>query len=1535
MKNVKLRSNHLRSFWVILMLIICSARAYSQAAESPVKQDTSQAAKKIKKAKETLAKLDQTSNYTESLAYADMNVLPMGIKQTLGNMEVTIAVSDIRWETAYSELTVFARVKIGSEKPLFFGAQGIKLSHDGNIIGDASLVLMGDLRIPINGNTAALILKGNFDINIGRANQQTYISMDCQGFKEMGIDAEVEFPESLMTPVDITKKDTVNLKSGEKPKIEDPNKPKRVRGAFKTVVKDWNDILVGISLPPFEIKGLKGFIFSMQDAILDLSDLRNDPGIKYPVGYEAAYMIPGNPALWRGVFIRDLRVTLPEQFAKRQNKERVSFLGHNMLLDNNGISGLFGVAGILPIDQGNADGWRFSVDNFLLELEANTLKSAQFTGLIGLPVSEKSNLAYEGIISADDEYLLKVKNLDTLNFDVFRAKAQLLKNSYVQLKVVKGVFKPEAMLHGSLNFAAQPNGIDPRDSTKKPIAVFKGIEFRSLHLKTDAPIFTAEYFGYRGEIKMMNFPISISRIGFRSTEKEVALYMDIKLTLSDNLFTGTTSLEFVGDLKGDREKGEQQHWGYKKINISGIAIEATIAEILSLKANLTILSADPLYGDGFAGGLILDFKGGAIKGLKVEARAMFGRKDFRYWFVDGSVALPGTGIPMGMLNLTGFSGGICSRMKRDVGASTNKSSGVVYVPDKNTNIGIKAGVMFTLANDAVGNGEASFEIAFNDSGGLNFIGFYGAMKFMGKIPGVGNIEKFMGDKLNKVVEMEKKFVQDNPGLGKALEKLKQYEPTEAAKKTFVPSEAPGEAGFSASVGIQYDFTQSSLHATFDLYVNAMGGIIRGTASKNRAGWAVIHIEPKEWYVHMGTPTDRLGLKMGIAGVSVETGAYLMLGSRIPGSPPPPQQVADILEVDMSELDYMRDLNALGDGKGFAFGASLKVETGDITFLILYANFQAGLGFDIMLKDYGDAQCKGRSGKVGIDGWYANGQAYVYLQGEVGIKVDLWFVKGKFPIISGAAAALIQAKLPNPSWFRGYLGVKFNILGGLVSGSCRFKFTIGDECELVIPGGSPVDIRMISDIAPKNNSKDIDVFTAPNVAFNMKVGVPFSVEDESGVKTYRISLNEFVIKNENKEIIEGKLQWNDGKDGVSFLSHEVLPPNKPLKAIVKVGFEEWQSGRWAVVYTAGKKAQEIMEVSFTTGTAPDVIPIQNVEYSYPVVAQKFFLKGESTRGVVQLKRGQSYLFSTDFKYEIDFTKPDGSRVNVPFTYNSASNKIEYTLADLANQQQYGFDVILLNKNGTGEVVLTEEKKNIGNEDELITQTSKQAGVVIRSDVGKSLLNYQFTTSRHNTLAEKVNSMQKGSAVAGRLSSDVINLQYDIKGGEPFDAIELAGSAYSNGKSLVEATAMLTDDYYKQDIYPSTYQTYPVAGMKFDRDDDTLYKNGAVFLGIPPIKAIPISTAYLTEVEENNFSGLAKSRFPFIYNLPQLYKEDFVDMQHKIVNRFSGKPEQAQYNYMITGYYKFIRYGYYKIKLQYIMPDGTKGTEGEFEYFNFIK
>jgi len=1454
------------------------------------------------------SKLDNNKNYTDSLTEDDLDKLPVGIKKTISNVEYTVAISDVKWLPSHAELTVFARMRTREDvanQQLMFGASGIKLSYEGQIFGDAQLVLMDSVTIPIDGGTSAIVLHGHFNVNTGRIdNAATYVTIDCKGFKELGISGHVEVSEKLVTPYDLKNK---------------RNTPGRVQSKFKLTASSWTDILVDLNFDPFTVNALSDFVFVPRTCVLDFSTLRNSSSINFPSSYTSKYMVPGHPELWRGVYFKELLVALPPFFSK--NKEPVFIEARNAWVDNHGLSGIFKASNVLPIEQGTLAKWQFSITDFLMELQANTIVSAGFGGKLRMPVSEKTDFTYEAMFGLDGNYSFLVRTAEELDFSLFGARAEIDSNSYVRVTRKEGEFVAEAMLHGSMTTNI--------NAGEKKIGEFKGLLFEGLHLTSNPPYFEVASMGWSGESKLANFPISITSATMTAQNGSARLDVGGKVTLGDNAIEGKTVISIYGKLEEteltNNTEGTTarkiQKWRYDKTVISEIEIDAKIASIMTLKGKVNIRKDDSVYGDGFGGELDLKFDK-VIKGVGIKVRCAFGRTEFKYWFVDG-IAHLGRGIPaFPPVTITGIGGGISNRMKRDP-KSTGSPFQANYIPDKETGLGFKAIVLFNVAAGTF-NGEASFEVSFNRHGGLNFIGFYGFAKFMGTIPGAGNLQNFVNQKVAKAAELEREFLKTKGAA--ELERLKIYTPNKAAEATVPPAEKPGQTGFAAAVGIQFDFTKNSLHATFDLYVNAIGGLMRGTASGNRAGWAVLHIEPGEWYIHMGTPTDRIGLKFGIGSLAVETNAYLMLGSKIPGSPPPPKQVADILGVSMDELDYMRDLNALGEGKGFAFGASVSVSTGEITFLILYAKFEAGLGFDIMLKDYGDAQCRGRSGTIGIDGWYANGQAYVYLQGELGVKVNLKFIKGKYPIIQGGAAALIQAKLPNPAWFRGYLGVKFSVLGGLVKGRCRFKFTIGQECELVIPGGSPIDIEMITDIAPSDRASEVDVFSAPEVTFATAPGKPFSFEFDNGrISFYRIALNELSVM-DGKNKIDGTLQWSEDGNNVQFLSNEVLPPGKNLKISVKVGFEEYKGGTWQVVYTGGLLAQEKKEISFTTGNAPEKIPVHNIDLAYPIPGQKFFLEGESNKGVVRLKRGQNYLFSNEYKNEIHFLKGDGTKTVVQFTYDNASRELRYIIPDLDRKSGYSFNLVSLKARTTDvkESLINNELGDGG--ENSITVSKKKANTVARSNVGFPVLDYEFYTSQFATLKEKVESARATNPVVRRLSFDLLTLELKMSSSEPFDDIELIGGD-KQPKPLIEATAILDDSYYREDIQPYVYAQYPVLGLHLNRDTTEL--------GFPPRRALPISSNYLMEIQKEKPGPSAQQEFPFIYNLPAIYKDDFQEMQHKIINSVINTPQRQQYSKWFTASYPFQRGGQYRIKLVYVLPDGTRGTNCVITYQNLIE
>jgi hypothetical protein len=1501
------KSNRSVRLLSLLLSFLCVSFSYAQSAKNI------DSAKVRNNAINAVAQLDQNNHYTDFLTPADLNELPVGLKRTVNNITYKIAISSAVFHPTYAELTVYAKVEIPQNPGvLFFGISGLKLSYEGGIVGDAKLALLGDIPIDFNGGNGQVILKGGLDLNNGQAVEGlTYITMDCKGFKEMGLAADVVFPRSLLIPC--------------APNGDQIPGDKKVTGSFSTVVSDWNDILVNINLPKFQIAKLKDIVFTVANATFDFSDKRNSPNVLFPTGYEAQYISYPSPGMWRGIYIQNLDVMLPKAFAKKNSKERISFGSNNLIIDNNGVSGSFYGKNILPYNEGSASGWQFSVDQFNIDLEANKLVGAGFKGTIGLPVSDKDvdALNYEAVITSDNKYWLTVAPKDTIDFNLWQAKVSLFKNSYIKLLIEDDQFLPEANLYGRLDIKAKT-----KESSTKPLANFKGIEFKGLRLKTVAPYLTVEYFGYEGELSIANFPVSVSNIALTSTAMETNLAFDLKVTLMDAAFKADTRLNFSSSFV---QQDGLQKWKFEKLTLSAIEINGADIGGVKLDGKIVLMENDPIYGDGFGGGIKATFK--PLGGMELTVRAIFGRKDFRYWFVDGKIAFP-NGWPIAPpLNIEGFSGGVYYRMSK---ISQNVSSSTTslmpeYKPDVAMGLGVKAGMLFNITKKEVSQGMVEFEMAFNRNGGLSYIGLFGSAKFMGAIPGLTGVLEEASKTLAKVQD---KINDQLEGLSDALKidkldnikKLVVNDPQAAAKD--VPTTIDTSEGFTGYLGISYDFQNSVFHANFDIYINAAAGLLRGIGANNRAGYAVLHFAPKEWYIYMGTPTDPIGVQFGLGSFSLRTESYFMIGNKIPGSPPPPSEVADILGVDMRQLDYMRDFNALGDGKGFALGSRLSVSTGDITFLILYANFKAGVGFDLMLKEYPDAHCEGSSSPIGINGWYANAQAYAYLQGELGIKVNLWFLKTRIPIIKAGVAALLQAKLPNPSWFRGYIGVQYNVLGGLIKGRANFKVQLGNECKIVNGGQeNPVGINVISDMTPK--AKDgVDVFAAPQVALNFAVERDIPIIDETGSKTFRIKLEKFELTDNGKPIA-GKLEWNAAKDAVSFISSEILPPNTAIKGYAKVSFVQLAGGSWQTVYMDGKKAEEEKIIEFKTGTAPESIPLTNIAYSWPVAEQRNFYKSESNIGYVQLKRGQTYLFNVEgFKQELNFKKKDGSLVAVKHYYDEANKAIRFDLPDVDLKSDYTIELISKSQ-GSSTGLTSKTDLTTTTDGDTVAITNKQAQDVVRSDGGKLLLGYSFHSSLFGTFKQKVDGITSIQDLFGKISSDVIDLRKQVGTYEGFDLAELSGTSYTSDKPLLQPIALLDNNYYQQDIYPLNYQKYPVNG------DITLLRD-TTNVGLVPVKALPILLSYLSNVEQGNFdTQFVNQRMPYIYDLPNFYKTDFRDLQNQVVNRFLGTPSQSQYEWLINGRFPFMHEGSYKVEYRFILPDGKAGSTAIVNYNNPIK
>ncbi|SFD45119.1 hypothetical protein SAMN05518672_1023 [Chitinophaga sp. CF118] len=1440
--------------------------------------------------------IDKENNYVEDITPDDLQKLPIGNKRTLSNVEYTVGITQVKMNPTYAEFTAFLRIKIPQQgttaaKDLFFGAHGVKLSRGGGLIGDAKLALLGDFPIDLGGGKVKLILKGAFDSKNNMVNggePQTYASIDCSGFKELSLNADVIFSRDILLPVNANGDVDTGM----------------VKGNFKAVAGDWNDILVKINLPDFQIKGVKDFGFSINEAVFDFSDLRNDPATKFPQGYEADYLLPGNSNVWRGVYISSLRVDLPRQLKRGSNNQRISITGKNILIDNQGFSGIVTADSLVSIGDGSAGTWPFSIDRFSLEVRANSLKGAGFGGTIKLPVDEKTSFLYDAMISPGNEYLLTVKPKDTLQFEFLRAsKVTLYKNSSIELRVLDGKFLPKATLSGKMTINASLKSDAP--VTDSSLGKMPGIEFKELQLQTVSPKIQVASFGYDGDISIGNFPASISNIEVAASNDQARLAFTVAVHLAgegDGGFAAGARLELIGQIG---TKNNHDNWKFQKMKLDSLGVHFDNSGI-ELDGHIIIFEDDPIYGKGFAGDLTLNLK--KLK-VKVEAKAVFGRlPTYRYWYADAFADLGVAGIPIFPgFKLNGLGGGAYSHM-RLAGKSDAKTgigvtpTGYLYKPDNTISFGFKASVGFATQSDKVLNGRATLEIAFLSTGGIAYIHFDGTAKIACVLPA--------------------NFID---GVAENMDKL-NFNNAESQKAYDKDREKISDAPITAVASLDIDFVNNSLHGVFEAYINA--GPLKGTGPNYKAGTVVIHFDPNEWYINVGRPDNRCGIGFGLGPINLKVGSYFMVGNNLPGSPPPPDILADILGVEKEQLDYMRDLNALGSGKGIAFGANLSLSTGDLTFLMFYASFDMGLGFDIMLKDYGtDVHCKGHSGPIGMNGWYANGQAYAYLQGDVGISFKLFMKRRKISILKLGVGVLVQAKLPNPFWFTGYAGGYYSVMGGLIKGKCRFKVTLGEECE--IEGSNPLgDVPVITDLTPRDQSKDIDVFGAPQAVFNIALNKTMELEDDNGnTKQYRATLDFFNISNGGANLA-GDLKWSENNDAVAFYSSEILPPHTSLKATVQVRFEEQVSGSWRPVMTNGKVTTENKTITFTTGDAPESIPLSNVQYAYPVVDQQHYFSGESNSGYIRLKRGQSYLFdqATGWSQQLQVQDKTGNVQALSIAYDTANKQVMFTMPTLSKQTSYTLDIVNLppGTQGAGQSVSNSYVQVSGADStggDLSIRNNQASGNMSNSSVGaKDILKYDFSTSMYTTLAQKIGAVSITKVLREPIFlPDVHALQVLMQDIELFDAVELRGSEYTDNKPLIMPTAILTGNhYFEQEINPLIYSSYPYGGLV------NLPRTAEQSL-IPAWSIFPI---------ENYYNYPEADRLPFRYHLPYQFKTDMYNIQVQLAGQMIRGGVDPAWQRILTSMFPLIEGGNYDLQLQYMMPGKKGGSIGKLTLFNPI-
>ncbi|PWS28685.1 hypothetical protein DHW03_02225 [Pedobacter yonginense] len=1416
-------------------------------------------------------------NISEMTAGA-VHLTPVGILGKGGGQgKPPILIDDVVLYPNYAEFRAYAAVLLpGAKEPLYFATvKPVQLSYSGGILGTARIDLVSDTKVNMMGKEAELtVLKG-----------KSYLEFDCKGFKRAGLGVSVNMPKKLVP--------------------EDANgnqlPDQRVKGYFAVEFSDLNDILASISIDPFQVRGSKGITITVTDAIIDLSDTNNAANMAFPKDYEKDYLNGVDPALWRGFYIRNFSVKLPEEIKDRSKSGRREFQAKNVLIDSHGFSGEVIAKNLISLENGDLGGWNYSIDSVYVNFRANQLIGAGLAGGLNIPISgDTKKLAYKAIFKPGEEYLFNVATAEDMSFDIFKAaNVKISKGSFIEVALREKKFEALANLSGSLSIGVNLSGDkdDKKDGNKFSTG---SIGFEQLVISTKAPFIHSGTFSLDVTVNIGTFKASISKLKIIKKNDNRGLGFDLMIGLlnekdSKNGFSADASLMILGKVEVGED--ERQRYKYLKTEFNRVHIKVDQGTF-HLEGELNYFKEQPVFGSGFRGSLTAGLTVGSFK-IDLSATTLFGNTGkTKYWYADAVAEFqPGITIAAPM-EIYGFAGGLYYGVKQKPGdggplAIVNSQTGLAYLPDENAGLGVRAAVMFGLVKKKdVFNGNVGFEIAFNRGGGLS----------RAMLMGNANFLQPMSLEVTATLKVGSMEFSKTGTVGG---------PLELANKTSAFDAINKRGQLSASIFIDYDVDNSSLFASFKVYVNLYAGAIKGVNAGGLAGEAALYFAPHTWYVHLGTPSQPIGLEiLWLA----KTKSYFMVGKDLPGSPPPPANVSEIL--GGKDMDYMRDLNALKSGLGIAFGSSLGFDTGNLQFLIFYARFAAGAGFDVMLKDYGrSAHCEGESGPIGIGGWYANGQVYAFVQGKIGIRIRLFRRMRTFDIIDIGVAAALQAKLPNPTWIHGAVGGYYRLLGGLIKGRCKFEFTVGKECKIV--GASPfadANIQVIADVSPKNTDKDVDVFAVPQAVFNMAIGKSFNIE---GNGLFRARMEKFTVTSGGAELA-GKESWNDDRTVIAYTTDEVLPPLKEVTVSVRVSFEENKGGAWVPFLNDGVPYVEVRNNTFTTGTAPDNIPLSNVAYSYPLINQLNYYQNEAKEGYIKLLRGQSYLFDNTGDYQQTGRVIPEEGKTADFEVNYANKQINYALPKLSNNKGYEFGIVAVPKNTDNSVdrnVKSDDQSVVSEGESDLTVSTKKIEGTLSNAEERNIYSMNFRTSIYDTFSEKIDRGTNVYSFTWALSNGVHEMGYVFNTKEQFDDYEMNDEQPNN---LIKMEADLTGN--------SWYDTH-IRPLLYDNSLDITWRNPEK-LGLPPLKAM-----YLRN--ENLITGLkyvagqsaTPGKVALIYNLPLYISGDYYQTQSNIVNAYAmGRTLNISemMRTIVTTPFTPVRKGPYAFKVSYVLPGINKTT-----------
>lgn len=1220
-----------------------------------------------------------------------------------------------------------------------------------------------------------------------------------------------------------------------------------VKATLETDIKSWNNWWATVNIDPFCVAGYEEWAFKLKNpAYYDHSDSINPPDIpKSAIEGKTNHL----DKTWKGFFFSDLEASLPAVI-KRADKKPISIDVKNFMIDNQGFTGDVNALNVMAISDGDLGGWYYSLDSVGARFVNSSFLHGGLNGKVLLPTSGAPDNTHQDELDYTCTLSKPASKDSSMKFQfVIQPKDNLHAKLWAAtLNLDKTSNITVSNDKGSFNATATLNGDITIEADLSPVPKisFKAMQFQNLKLMTQAPYISGDVtFGFASPDKSVSgFPVSISGIKPEFKGSSVGITFDLAISLCDiaALPKGTFNLGVVGDLSMNNGRPS---WGNPHLEVNKIKVNGPLGP-LEVDGEIDFFDKDPKYGNGLRGGIDVKLNLGATS-VDINSHIMFGHTTFNYWYVDLNF-LQSIGIQIDPpVALFGLGGGVYYNMSKAQDVSPDallkgSSNDLNRYTPTSGIIGFKASVVIGVSDGVSFHAKGTLSMEFTSDFGVKSVDF----------------------------------------------------DVDAAMMSLITADDK-DAPINGHGHIGYDFAQKIFDAGVGLNVNYK--IITGT------GWLALNINGSngEWYFKLGEPENRINVNvLDLATLN----AYFMMGSNIPGIPDPPAEILKYFPQYTSSRDNMLVSSKLAPG--FAFGAALQFGPVDLTYLIFYMHFSAGMGFDVNLRRYSQG-CDGSSNLPGINGWYANGQFYAWVDFAFGLNVDVWFYSGKIDVADLKAAALFKAGLINPSWFEGWLYGHYDVLDGLISGDMHFHASVGNKC---VPTGNPLgsDMPIIAELKPGQNENNISIAQDPQVAFNFPVDYDFDVKSTNSngddvLNSIHIDVTDFSIRRKKDNVVVADISHNqnlsftDEMKLATLYTKDAFDPQTEYTVTVSVVAKDAKTSQ--VLMYKGQPVQETQSVTFKTGDCLHRLDegAKTVLGSYPFKNQRYLLQKEQPTGFIELNKSYPCLLN-DPNYDllaqfVSYQSP-GQTSTQEVKVGMSGNMLSFPIPALPNQQVTELRIIKRRKADKLKLpvsaALSYDNRNSylgwgenGNSNVITIRNNRISGSSISSKtIDLELYSYYFKTSKYNTLADKLASSDYSATATrdgfGNLEGYSADFGFD-EGFDVFDVNETTFDAFGDkyviyplihiseqipGNAWIQnyvnnyfyanwKTAYIYGSDYKDDINPA-YIRKSTTGIQC-----LIFQPSLEPVGILPMSAEPPLTAQEIESATSSYYSRMASKY----------------------------------------------------------------------------